>query len=60
MKNLVYIVLVVLFSTTLFSCGVSKGNNLIQKQEVAFTVKEKQEVMHRKIVHSQRTIIAAP
>jgi hypothetical protein len=60
MKKVAYIVLVVLFSTTLFSCGVTKENNLKQKEEVTFTLKEKQEVMHRKIAQPQRTIIAAP
>ncbi len=61
MKKVVYIVLVLLFfSTTLFSCGVSKEYNLNETKEVTFTLKEKKEIVKQQIVKKQRTIIATP
>ena len=60
MKNLVYIVLVVLLSSTLFSCGVAKETYLKQSEKVTFTLKENKEIVKQEIVRKPRTIIAAP
>ncbi len=60
MKSLVYIVLIVLFSSTVFSCGVAKEANLKQSEEVTFTLKENKEIVKQEIVKKPRTIIAAP
>lgn len=60
MKNLVYIVLVVLFSSTLFSCSVAKETKLKQNEEVTFTLKENKEIVKQQILKKPRTIIATP
>ncbi|MCR9181395.1 MAG: hypothetical protein NXH73_00565 [Flavobacteriaceae bacterium] len=60
MKKVVYIVLTILFSTALFSCGVTKEYSLNETKEVTFTLKEKKEIVKQQIVKKQRTIIAAP
>lgn len=60
MKNLVYIVLVVLFSSTVFSCGVAKETKLKQNDEVTFTLKENKEIVKQQILKKPRTIIATP
>ncbi|MEX0995747.1 MAG: hypothetical protein WDZ45_01710 [Flavobacteriaceae bacterium] len=60
MKKVIYIVLTILFSTSLFSCGVTKEYNLNETKEVTFTLKAKKEIVKQQIVKKQRTIIAAP
>lgn len=60
MRNLVYIVLVVLFSSTVFSCGVAKETKLEDPKKVTFTLKENKEIVKQQIVKKPRTIIAAP
>lgn len=60
MKKVVYIILTLLFSTTLFSCAVTKEYNLNETKEVTFTLKEKKEIVKQQIVKKQRTIIATP
>lgn len=60
MKNLVYIVLVVLFSSTVFSCSVVKETKLKQNEEVTFTLKENKEIVKQQILKKPRTIIATP
>lgn len=60
MKNLVYIVLVVLFSSTVFSCAGAKESNLKKNEEITFSLKENKEKVKQQIVRKPRTIIAAP
>jgi hypothetical protein len=60
MKRLVIIILGMFLTGSLFSCGTSKNFDLKQDEEVTFTIREKQEVIQRKIAQPQRTIIAAP
>lgn len=60
MKRVVILILGIVLTGSLFSCGVSKKFDLKHDEEVSFKIREKQEIMQRKIVQPQRTIIAAP
>jgi len=69
MKKLAYLIIVLLFTINLTSCGtvsVEKESNAkeINKKEenlTTFTLKDKEEVMQRAISHKKRsTIIAQP
>lgn len=60
MKKAVVFILGIVLTASLFSCGSSKSFDLKQDEEVTFKIREKQEIMQRKIVQPQRTIIATP
>lgn len=60
MKKVVVLILGVILTTSLFSCGVNKNIDLKKDEEVSFQIREKQEIIQRRIVQPQRTIIAAP
>jgi hypothetical protein len=60
MKKAVLLILVIVLTGSLFSCGASKKYDLKQEEEVSFKIREKQEIIQRRIVQPQRTIIAAP
>jgi hypothetical protein len=59
MKKVVVIILGIVLTGSLFSCGVSKKYDLKSDEEVSFKLREKQEIIQRRIVQPQRTIIAA-
>lgn len=60
MKKVVILILGVVLTGSLFSCGVNKNIDLKQDEEVTFQIREKQEIIQRRIVQPQRTIVAAP
>lgn len=60
MKRVVIIIFVFVLTGSLFSCGVCKKHDLKQDEEISFKIREKQEIIQRRIVQQQRTIIAAP
>mgnify|MGYP007032565677 CR=1 FL=1 len=60
MKKVVLLVLGIVLTGSLFSCGANKNIDLKQDEEVSFKIREKQEIIQRRIVQQQRTIIAAP
>jgi hypothetical protein len=59
MKRVAILILGIVITGSLFSCGVSKQYDLKQDEEVSLKIREKQEIIQRKIVQPQRTIIAA-
>lgn len=59
MKKVVLLILVTVLTGSLFSCGASKKHDLKQDEEISFKIREKQEIIQRRIVQQQRTIIAA-
>lgn len=60
MKKVVVLILGIVLTGSFFSCGVNKNIDLEQNDEVTFQIREKQEIIQRRIVQPQRTIIAAP
>ena len=60
MKKVAILILGIVLTGSLFSCGTSKKFDLKQDEEVTFQIREKQEIIQRRIVQPQRTIIAAP
>ncbi|GGE01645.1 hypothetical protein [Planktosalinus lacus] len=60
MKRLGYIIAVVLFTSSLVSCGVTKNHKLDKGDEITLSLKEKKEIVKQQIVNKQRTMIATP
>lgn len=60
MKRLVLLILGIVLTASLFSCSVLKKHDLKQDEEVSFKIREKQEIIQRRIVQQQRTMLATP
>ncbi len=62
MKNFIYIAITVFFAVSLTSCGAGFSAKKTTPQEIAgYTLKNKKEIMERKILHKKsKTIIVIP
>lgn len=61
MKKTVYILLVAMFSVSLFSCGTSQSLQLEKNEEVSFSLKAKKDLVMQRISQGgKKTILATP
>ncbi len=60
MKKFIYIAIVVFFSVSLTSCGSAMSAKKASENEVtSYTLKNKKEIMERKVLHKRSKIIIA-
>tara|TARA_R110000850_G_scaffold203228_1_gene329577 strand:+ start:194545 stop:194730 length:186 start_codon:yes stop_codon:yes gene_type:complete len=61
MKKTIYILLIAMFSVSLFSCGTSKSFQLEKNEEVTFSLKAKKDLVKQRISQAgKKTILATP
>lgn len=61
MKKLIYILIILFFSVSMFSCGTTVMTLQKEEKVAGYTLKNKKELMQQKILNKkQKTVIAQP
>lgn len=61
MKNLIYIVAILIFSVSFTSCGTTSAIQKENTEVAGYTLKDKKEQFHQKIASKKtKTVIATP